>query len=58
MDMGKPKKKGVYEHLCLLIFAQGKWTEKDKMTVRQLLLDQHKSYTDDPYPFYLKFTHR
>ncbi|MHA1147941.1 MAG: hypothetical protein ACTSR8_06815 [Promethearchaeota archaeon] len=54
--MGKPKKKGTYEHLCLLIFAQGKWTEKDKMSVRQPLLDKRKDKPDFPYPFFLKFT--
>ena len=56
--MGKPKKKGIYEHVCLLIFAQGKWTEKNMITVRQPLLDKHKIHTDDPYPFFLKFTHQ
>ena len=54
--MGKPKKKGAYEHLCMVIFAQGKWTEKDRAVIKQLILEKHKEKTDLPYPFYLKLT--
>ncbi len=54
--MGKPRKKGTYEHFCLLIFAQGTWKESDRQSVLDPLLKERKNYPDDPYPFILKLT--
>ena len=56
--MGKPRKKGTYEHLCILIFAQGTWKESDKISILNPLRKERKLYPDDPYPFFLKLTHQ
>ncbi len=56
--MGKPKKKGVYEHLCVIIFAQGKWNEKDRASIRQPLIEKHNMHSDNPYPLFTKLTYR
>jgi len=54
--MGKPKKKGAYDHFCVAILAQGKWTDKDRAIVRQKLIEKRKEKTDAPYPLFLKLT--
>lgn len=56
--MTKQKKTGWYEHLTLLIFAQGVWNEKDRAILRSSLQNKRNKPTDNPYPFYLKLTHR
>ena len=56
--MGKPRKKGTYEHLCILIFAQGTWKEVDRLSVLDPLRRERNLYPDDPYPFLLKLTLR
>ncbi|MBY8991815.1 MAG: hypothetical protein KGD58_13795 [Candidatus Lokiarchaeota archaeon] len=56
--MPKNKKTGWYEHLTVLIFAQGVWNEKDRAMVRTSLQNKRNKPTDNPYPFYLKLTHR
>ncbi len=56
--MGKPRKKGTYEHLCILIFAQGTWKESDRLSVLEPLRKERRMFPDDPYPFILKLIHR
>ncbi len=56
--MTKHKKTGWYEHLSVLIFAQGVWNEKDRETVITSLQKKRGEITDNPYPFYLKLTRR
>lgn len=56
--MGKPRKKGTYEHLSILIYAQGTWKESDRLSVLDPLRKERKLYPDDPYPFILKLTLR
>ena len=52
--MGKPKKKGAYEHFCVLIFAQGTWTDQDIESIRGPLLEKRKMQKDLPYPLFTK----
>ena len=56
--MTKSKKKGWYEHFCVLIFAQGTWNEKDREEVISPLRKKRDEKSDNPYPFFLKLTHR
>lgn len=56
--MGKPRKKGTYEHLCILIFAQGTWKESDRLSVLEPLRKERRMHPADPYPFILKLIHR
>ena len=56
--MGKPIKKGIYEHFMVLIFAQGRWTDKDIESIRQPLIERHNQKTDNPYTLYNKLTPR
>ena len=56
--MGKPKKKGAYEHFCVLIFAQGTWTDKDIESIKELLLKKSAMQEDLPYPFFTKLVLR
>ena len=56
--MGKPKKKGAREHVCMAVIAQGTWNEKERQHIRQPLLKKHEIRTDEPYPFHLKLTLR
>ena len=52
--MTKIKKTGWYEHLSVLIFAQGIWDEKDREKVIVPLRKKRSKIIDNPYPFYLK----
>ena len=56
--MGRKRKKGEYEHFCVLIFAQGQWSESDRQSVEEPIKDVVRTYTPDPYPFFLKLTRR
>ena len=56
--MGKPKKKGTYEHFCVLIFAQGTWNEKDRDAIRKSLIDRHNMKSDKPHHLYNKLIRR
>ena len=56
--MGKPKKKGAYEHFCVLIFAQGTWTDQDIESIRGPLLEKRKMQKDLPYPLFTKLVPR
>ena len=56
--MGKPKKKGAYEHFCVIIFAQGKWNDKDRASIRKSLIEKHNMCSDNPYPLFTKLTYR
>jgi hypothetical protein len=56
--MTKSKKTGWYEHLSVLIFAQGMWNEIDREKIITPLRKKRDEKTDNPYPFYLKLTLR
>jgi len=56
--MPKHKKTGWYEHFCVLIFAQGKWNEKDRESVINPIQEKRKENLDYPYPFFTKLTLR
>ncbi|MHA2006407.1 MAG: hypothetical protein ACXABO_18100 [Promethearchaeota archaeon] len=56
--MPKHKKTGWYEHLGILIFAQGKWHESDREKLLIPIRKKREVKTDNPYPFYLKLTLR
>jgi len=56
--MGKPKKKGAYEHFCVLIFAQGTWTDKDIASIEEPLLKKRTMQKDLPYPLFTKLVPR
>lgn len=56
--MPKRKKTGWYEHFSVLIFAQGRWNEKDRELIRNPLLEKYKEKSDNPYPFFTKLIRR
>ena len=56
--MLKHQKYGTYEHFCLIIFAQGKWNEKDRQGIRKRLRDKRNEKKDSPYPLYTKLVYR
>lgn len=56
--MTKHKKTGWYEHLNVLIFAQGVWNEKNREKVITSIQQKRNKITDNPYPFYFKLTRR
>ena len=56
--MVKRRKTGVYEHFCVLIFAQGIWKETDKDSVRNLIIEKLKSMKEVPYNIFYKLTYR
>ena len=56
--MTKHQKMGVYEHFCVLIFAQGTWNDKDRELIIKHLQEKHNEQRDDPYHLYLKLTRR
>ena len=56
--MPKHKKIGWYEHFCVLIFAQGKWDEKDRESIINPIQKKRKENLDYPYPFFTKLTLR
>ncbi|TFG95273.1 hypothetical protein E4H12_13595 [Candidatus Thorarchaeota archaeon] len=52
--MVRKSKKGAYEHFCVLLYGQGQWSEADRQSVVAPILKIVKTYTPDPYPFFLK----
>ncbi len=54
----KKSKIGIYEHFCVLIFAQGIWNEKDRKDIRKPIQERHNKVSDNPYHFFLKLTYR
>jgi len=56
--MPKHKKTGWYDHFCVLIFAQGKWNDKDREEVNNPIRKKRKENIVDPYPFFTKLTLR
>jgi hypothetical protein len=56
--MPRKNKKGEYEHFCVLIFAQGQWSESDMQSVLEPIQKVITTNTPDPYPFFLKLTRR
>ncbi|MHA1949835.1 MAG: hypothetical protein ACXAAO_05445 [Candidatus Thorarchaeota archaeon] len=56
--MVRKQKKGAYEHLSVLIFGQGQWSETDRQLVVQSIRNETKKYLQDPYPFFMKLTRR
>lgn len=56
--MQKHRKFGTYEHFCLIIFAQGKWNEKDRQGIRKSLSEKRNEEKDSPYPLYTKLVYR
>ncbi|MBE0526628.1 MAG: hypothetical protein IH631_06770 [Candidatus Thorarchaeota archaeon] len=54
--MVRKKNKGAYEHFGVLIYGQGKWSETDRQSVVKPIQDVVRTYTKDPYPFFLKLT--
>lgn len=56
--MLKHQKYGTYEHFCLIIFAQGKWNEKDRQGIRKHLRNSNSVKKDTPYPLYNKLVYR
>ena len=56
--MPKHKKTGWYEHFCILIFAQGKWSDSDRERVINPIQNKRKEKIEHPYPFFTKLTLR
>ncbi|MHA1966038.1 MAG: hypothetical protein ACXACG_12460 [Candidatus Thorarchaeota archaeon] len=56
--MVRKQKKGENEHFCVLIYAQGQWSESDRESVEEPIKDVVRTYTPEPYPFFLKLTRR
>ncbi|MHA2276868.1 MAG: hypothetical protein ACXAC2_13930 [Candidatus Kariarchaeaceae archaeon] len=56
--MVKHQKYGTYEHLCVVIFAQGTWNERDREYILKPIREKHNEKRDDPYHFYQKLTRR
>jgi hypothetical protein len=56
--MVKHRKTGAYEHFCVLIFSQGKWKERDKDSVRNMIIDEVKSRKNASYNIFYKLTYR
>jgi hypothetical protein len=54
--MTRTRKKGAYEHFCVLIYGQGQWSESDRQSIQQPIRKVITTYTPDPYPFFLKLT--
>jgi hypothetical protein len=52
----RKQKKGAYEHLCVLIYGQGQWSESDRQSIEQPIRKVITTNTPDPYPFFLKLT--
>ncbi len=55
--MVKHRKTGVYEHFCVLIFAQGIWKKTDKDSVKNLIIEKLKSMKEVPYNIFYKLTY-
>ena len=56
--MVRKRKKGAYEHLCVLIFGQGQWSDADRQSISQSIIDETRNYSADRYPFFMKLTRR
>ncbi|MBY8998238.1 MAG: hypothetical protein KGD60_10925 [Candidatus Thorarchaeota archaeon] len=56
--MPRKNKKGEYEHFCVLIVAQGQWSDSDRQSVEEPIRKVITTHTPDPYPFFLKLTRR
>ncbi len=56
--MGKPKKTGTYPHFCLVIFAQGTWSEKERASFRLSFIKMREKLSDNDYPFFTKLVYR
>jgi hypothetical protein len=54
--MVRKRKKGANEHFGVLLYGQGQWSEDDRQSVVGPIQDVIRTYTSDPYPFFLKLT--
>jgi len=54
--MVRKRKTGTYEHFGVLLYGQGQWSEDDRQSVVGPIQDVIRTYTSDPYPYFLKLT--
>lgn len=56
--MLKQRKFGTYEHFYLIIFAQGKWNEREREGIRNRLRDKRNEKNQSPYTLFTKLVYR